>query len=71
MMSVASFRTSAYRAQHDLACIGMNEAARNRLDELISASKAFASFIHGGELHEPAYFSLASQKQSLTIGEHG
>jgi hypothetical protein len=71
MMSLARLRTLAFRIKHDLACIDMDEAARSRLGDLISASKAFASVVHGGELHEHAQSSLAPQEQSLTIGERG
>jgi hypothetical protein len=54
MMSSARFGFLASRVQHDLACIDMDEAARGRLNDLIRASKTFASVIHGGERHERA-----------------
>jgi hypothetical protein len=53
-MSMASFEILAFRVQHDLAYIDMDEAARSRLDDLISASKSSRICCTGGELYERA-----------------
>jgi hypothetical protein len=71
IMPSAHVRFLAFRVQHDLACIDMDEAARSRLNDLISAFEIFASVINDDERQEYAQLSLTPQKQGLTTGECG
>lgn len=50
ILSPARFEYLVHRVEHDMACIDMDEAVRNRLNDLISSSKAFASVVHISEL---------------------
>lgn len=52
MIPPARFELLIARVKNDMACIDMDEAVRERLNDLLGASKAFASVVHSGELHE-------------------